>query len=386
MQMQAALQDQVKLVQQQQADLQQSAGKLSDLTQHLAETTQSCSELSEQLTNETQQSLNIAAELKRSELINSSQQSLITDLEQRVGSSSNAQDVLQLSLESLKSEMAAVKAEGTAKAEEMAVLQDQNTESKALCSRLSKEMEKLAQGSATSVQLLQTQLNEQAQECKKLQQQLQEAEEAAGSHKAAAEQLQYVLNAAQAGSAQLSQRTESLTQQLSAQAGIHSAKVTQLQQQAADLTQQSKALEQAHEAESAQQLKAQTEAHSAELARVSTEHARAESRVEQLLTELQAAQQSCQALLRQAAETEAAATSLRAEMQQLRSSLQDRDDLIVDLDTQIKVDMPLRVILASLLQTAWHSSALALPAYYCKHPCVLVHRQPLIQYRECALP
>lgn len=339
MQAQAALQEQIRLAQKQQAELQQSADKPSSLTHHLAETTQSCSELSEQLAKAKQQSLDIAAELKPSELNNSSQQSLISDLEQRLSSSIDAQDALQESLEALQSGMAAAKAERVATAEEMAILQKQNTESNALCSRLSEEMEKLAQGSATSTQLLQAQLNERAQDRKKLQQQWQEAEEAAASHKAAAEQLQCVLNAAQAGGAQLRQRTESLTQQLSTQADIHSAEVTQLQQHAAELTQQLKYQEQAHIADSAQQVMAQTEVNSAELARISAEHARAESRAEQLLTELQAAQQSCQALSRQAAETEADAASLRAEAQQLRSSLQDRDDLILDLDTQIKVSL-----------------------------------------------
>ncbi|KAL0036686.1 hypothetical protein WJX79_005705 [Trebouxia sp. C0005] len=118
----------------------------------------------------------------------------------------------------------------------------------------------------------------------------------------------------EAESTQLKQKNDRLGEQLDTQSKAHSATQSRLEKEAEDLT---------------QQLRAQAEAHSAELSRISAVQARAQSRAEELLTELQAAQQSCQALVRQAGETEAREAALQG-------SLQDRDDLILDLDNQIK--------------------------------------------------
>lgn len=117
-----------------------------------------------------------------------------------------------------------------------------------------------------------------------------------------------------------------------------------LNKQANELTCKLKAQEQAYTANLAHQLEIQAEEHATRVACVCDEQARTQSRSEQLLTVLQAAQQSCQTSLKQAADSHAEIATLRAEVGELRSSLQDRDDLILDLDTQIKVGCWLRQI------------------------------------------
>ena len=329
---QNALQDQSRTAQQQQAELQQAAARQSELnqqvanlSQQLSENTQTCSQLTQSLEAARKASSEAVAQLQCCHVDTGSLQESIAFLEQQ---------------------LAVVMAEKAATAEEAATVKQKYAESMSLSDKLSFEMDQLAHGSASSTQLLHAELEQQARQSKQLQQQLHEAQEAADLHRAAAEQLQCVLNAAQEGSAQLKQKIHRLTQEFSSQPDAHSDKVTLLQKQAQALTQQLKAQQQAHAADSAHQLKAQAEAHSAELSQVSAKHARAQSRADQLLTELQAAQQACQALLKQAGDAEADVVHLRAEAQELRSSLHDRDDLILDLDTQIKVGCCCRVTAA----------------------------------------
>lgn len=341
---QAVLQSQSKLAQQQQAELQQSTARQSDLTQQVAEltqqlsmTTQNCSQLTQEQEVTIEGRSPVAAQLQCSQAHNGSLQESIGVLEQLLASSISSRESLSKSVEELTTTLAVFKAERAAAAEEVATLKQKYAESTSLYDKLSLEMDQLTQGSASSAQLLRSEADQQAERCRKLQQQLQEAQEAAGLHRAAAEQLQCVLNAAQEGSTQLKQKINRLTQQLSSQADAHVDAVALLQTQAQALTHQLQTQQQAHAAESGHQLKAQAEAHSAELSEVTGKHARAQSKAEHLLTELQSPQQSCQALLKQAGDIEAEASHLKSEAQELRSSLQDRDDLILDLDTQIKV-------------------------------------------------
>lgn len=326
---QKALQDQSLIAQQQQAELQQLANMQSELTQQAADlsrqlttSTQRCSQLTHELEEAKQRHSEVAAQLECSHADNTSLQDSISTLEQQLVSSISSRDLLEESVEKLSTRLAVVKVERAAASGELATVRQQYAESKSLCDQISVEMNQLTQDSASSAQLLSAELDEQAARCKKLQQQLQEAEEEADLHRAAAEQLQCVLNAAQEGRAQLKQKINRQAQQLTSQAEAHSTEVAVLQRQAQEFTQQQQT---------------QQQAHSAELSRLAAEHARAESRAEQLLTELQAAQQACQALLKQAAETEAEAGTLKAQTQELRTSLLDRDDLILELDNQIKV-------------------------------------------------
>ena len=396
LQAQADLHSQATVSEQLQAELQLSAATQSeltqqtaDLTQQLAETTQHCSVLREQLAQVEQQLSAASAQLEQSEVSNSQQQSLLNAAQHQIQEVTHAKNSLHKSCNVLRTELDVVRAQSTAKIEELAELHRQLADSQTLNSRLSQEMEQLAQDSASSTKVLQAQLGAQSHNCKKLQQQLQEAETAGASEKAAAEQLQRMLQALQAGNAQLEQTAARLTQQLSTQAETHSAEVTALQQQAHQLAQQLDTQKQARVSDSAQQaeqLRTQSEGHTAELASMSAEQARAVSRSEQLLTELQAAQESCQALLRQAADTEAATALLRAEVQGQRSSLQDRDDLILDLDTQIKVTWPCSSSLRQLADAAvclcMHlvQSSLNRPSY---RMCIDFKRKLRIKQNTC---
>ena len=310
-----ALQEQMHAVEQQQADLLQSSQQLSGLEQQVAsltlahtDLTKQLSNLTRQLTEASQQRTDLAQQLSDAQQAENQLQSIVDSLRQELADIEISKEALQLSADQLSSQLAAALAETDAAAQERAAIQSQHEDSRSLCDSLTAQVHQETRDSAAQAQAAQSKLVEQQQhsehQLEKLGQQLVQAEEDASHHKAAAEQLQWVLNAAQAGSNQVKQKNDRLTQRL----------------------------------------ETQLEKHSAEMAQVNVEYAGAQSRAQQLLQELQAAQQSCQELLKQAADSEAMGSAMQVEISNLQSSLQDRDDLILDLDNQIKVHCPSLII------------------------------------------
>jgi len=312
----------------QQAECCRLSQELSSLEQEVesmnherTDLTQQISDLTKQLSEAHEQQSGLMRQLGDAQHHSREQQSVIDSLNHQLASSNSTTHGLQGTVIDLQARLAATAEQNVVLVEEMKLLQSKCADSKLICDSLSTQLQTLTEDSACQAQAIQSELTElrynSVTVLPQLRQQLQEAQEAGASLKAAAEQLQCILDAAQARSTQLEQKNDRLGEQLNAQSKAHSATKSQLEKEAEDLT---------------QQLRAQAEKHSAELSHMNAAQARAQSRAEQLLTELQAAQQSCQALVRQAGETEAREAALKG-------SLQDRDDLILDLDNQIKVQL-----------------------------------------------
>lgn len=312
----------------QQAECCRLSQELSSLEQEVesvnherTDLTQQISDLTKQLSEAHQQQSGLMRQLGDAQHHSREQQSVIDSLNHQLASSNSTTHGLQGTVIDLQARLAATAEQNVVLVEEMKLLQSKCADSKLICDSLSTQLQTLTEDSACQAQAIQSELTElrynSVTVLPQLRQQLQEAQEAGTSLKAAAEQLQCILDAAQARSTQLEQKNDRLGEQLNAQSKAHSATKSQLEKEAEDLT---------------QQLRAQAEKHSAELSHMNAAQARAQSRAEQLLTELQAAQQSCQALVRQAGETEAREAALKG-------SLQNRDDLILDLDNQIKVQL-----------------------------------------------
>lgn len=312
----------------QQAECCRLSQELSSLEQEVesmnherTDLTQQISDLTKQLSEAHEQQSGLMRQLGDAQQHSREQQSVIDSLNHQLASSNSTTHGLQGTVIDLQARLAATAEQNVVLVEEMKLLQSKCADSKLICDSLSTQLQTLTEDSACQAQAIQSELTElrynSVTVLPQLRQQLQEAQEAGASLKAAAEQLQCILDAAQARSTQLEQKNDRLGEQLNAQSKAHSATKSQLEKEAEDLT---------------QQLRAQAEKHSAELSHMNAAQARAQSRAEQLLTELQAAQQSCQALVRQAGETEAREAALKG-------SLQDRDDLILDLDNQIKVQL-----------------------------------------------
>lgn len=312
----------------QQAECCRLSQELSSLEQEVesmnherTDLTQQISDLTKQLSEAHEQQSGLMRQLGDAQHHSREQQSVIDSLNHQLASSNSTTHGLQGTVIDLQARLAATAEQNVVLVEEMKLLQSKCADSKLICDSLSTQLQTLTEDSACQAQAIQSELTElrynSVTVLPQLRQQLQEAQEAGTSLKAAAEQLQCILDAAQARSTQLEQKNDRLGEQLNAQSKAHSATKSQLEKEAEDLT---------------QQLRAQAEKHSAELSHMNAAQARAQSRAEQLLTELQAAQQSCQALVRQAGETEAREAALKG-------SLQDRDDLILDLDNQIKVQL-----------------------------------------------
>ena len=323
-----SLQGETHALQLQQAECCRLSQERSGLEQEVASIshertglTQQISDLTKQLSEAYEQHSGLMRELVDAQHHLREQQSVIDSLNHQIASSNSTTHSLQGTVNELQAQLAAAAEQNAFLAEEAKLLQSKCADSKLTCDSLSTQLQTLTEGSACQAQAIQSELTElrynSVTVLPQLRQQLQEAQEAGVSSKAAAEQLQCVLDAVQAGSTQLKQKNNMLGEQIDAQSKAHSVTKSQLEIKAEDLT---------------QQLRAQAEAHSAKLSHLSATQARAQSRLEQLLTELQAAQQSCQALVRQAGETEAREAALKG-------SLQDRDDLILDLDNQIKVQL-----------------------------------------------
>ena len=323
-----ALQAKTHALQLQQAECCRLSQELSGLEQEVArmshehiDLTQQISDLTKQLLEAGEQQSGLMQQLGDAQHHSREQQSVLDSLNHQLASSNSTIHRLQGSVNDLQAQLAAAAEQNVVLVEEMKVLQSKCADSKLMCDSLSAQLQTLTKDSPCQAQAVQSELTELRYNSMtvvlQLRQQLQEAQEAGASLEAAAEQLQRALDAAQAGSTQLKQKNDKLGEQLNAQSQAHSTTKVRLEKEAEDLT---------------QQLRAQAEAHSAELSHMSAAQARAQSRAEQLLTELQAAQQSCQALVRQADETEAREAALKG-------SLQDRDDLILDLDNQIKVHL-----------------------------------------------
>lgn len=312
----------------QQAECCRLSQELSSLEQEVesmnherTDLTQQISDLTKQLSEAHEQQSGLMRQLGDAQHHSREQQSVIDSLNHQLASSNSTTHGLHGTVNDLQARLAATAEQNVVLVEEMKLLQSKCADSKLICDSLSTQLQTLTEDSACQAQAIQSELTElrynSVTVLPQLRQQLQEAQEAGTSLKAAAEQLQCILDAAQARSTQLEQKNDRLGEQLNAQSKAHSATKSQLEKEAEDLT---------------QQLRAQAEKHSAELSHMNAAQARAQSRAEQLLTELQAAQQSCQALVRQAGETEAREAALKG-------SLQDRDDLILDLDNQIKVQL-----------------------------------------------
>ena len=323
-----ALQAETHALQLQQAECCRLSQELSSLEQEVesmnherTDLTQQISDLTKQLSEAHQQQSGLMRQLGDAQHHSREQQSVIDSLNHQLASSNSTTHGLQGTVIDLQARLAATAEQNVVLVEEMKLLQSKCADSKLICDSLSTQLQTLTEDSACQAQAIQSELTElrynSVTVLPQLRQQLQEAQEAGTSLKAAAEQLQCILDAAQARSTQLEQKNDRLGEQLNAQSKAHSATKSQLEKEAEDLT---------------QQLRAQAEKHSAELSHMNAAQARAQSRAEQLLTELQAAQQSCQALVRQAGETEAREAALKG-------SLQNRDDLILDLDNQIKVQL-----------------------------------------------
>ncbi|KAL0021379.1 hypothetical protein WJX77_010218 [Trebouxia sp. C0004] len=319
------LQAETHALQLQQAECRRLSQELPGLEQVVASVshertglTQQMNDLTKQLSEAHEQQLGLMRQLGDAQHHAREQQSVHDSLDHQLVSSNSTIHGLQGTVNDLQARLAATAEQKVVLVEEMNLLQSKCADSKLICDSLSAQLQTIAEDSACQAQAVQSELTELRHSSltvlPQLRQQLQEAQEAGASLKAAAEQLQCILDAAQARSTQLEQKNDRLGEQLNAQSKAHSATKSRLEKEAADLT---------------QQLRAQAEAHSAELSHMSAAQARAQSRAEQLLTELQAVQQSCQALVRQAGETEAREAALKG-------SLQDRDDLILDLDNQIK--------------------------------------------------
>ncbi|DBB10050.1 TPA: hypothetical protein ACH3X3_001638 [Trebouxia sp. C0006] len=319
------LQAKIHALQLQQAKCCRLSQELSGLEQEVASMshertglTQQISDLTQQLSEAHEQQSGLTRQLGDAQHHLREQQSDLDNLTHQLASSHSTMHSLQDTVNDLQAQLAAAAEQNVVLVKEMKVLQSKCADSKLMCDSLSTQLQTLSEDSACQAQAVQSELTELRSNSMtvlpQLRQQLQEAQEAGASLQAAAEQLQRALDAAQAGSTHLKQKNDRLGEQLNAQSKAHSATKNRLEKEAEDLT---------------QQLRAQAEAHSAEMSHMSAAQARAQSRAEQLLTELQAAQQSCQALVRQADETEAREAALKG-------SLQDRDDLILDLDNQIK--------------------------------------------------
>ena len=321
------LQAETHALQLQQAECYRLAQELSSLEQEVAGVsheraglTQQISDLTQQLSEAHELQSGLMRQLGDAQHHLREQQSVLDSLDDQVGSSNSTMHGLRGTVNDLQPQLAAAAEQNVVLVEEMKVLQSKFADSKLMCDSLSTQLQTMMEDSACQAQAVQSELTElryhSVTVLPQLRQQLQDAQ-AGASLKAAAEQLQCALDAAQTGSTQLEQKNGRLGEQLNAQSQAHSATKSRLEKEAEDLT---------------QQLRAQAEAHSAELSHMSAAQAKAQSRAEQLLTELQASQQSCQALVRQANETEAREAALKG-------SLQDRDDLILDLDNQIKVQL-----------------------------------------------
>ena len=322
------LQAETHALQLQQAECYRLAQELSSVEQEVAGVsheraglTQQISDLTQQLSEAHELQSGLMRQLGDAQHHLREQQSVLDSLDDQVGSSNSTMHGLRGTVNDLQPQLAAAAEQNVVLVEEMKVLQSKFADSKLMCDSLSTQLQTMMEDSACQAQAIQSELTElryhSVTVLPQLRQQLQDAQEASASLKAAAEQLQCALDAAQTGSTQLEQKNGRLGEQLNAQSQAHSATRSWLEKEAEDLT---------------QQLRAQAEAHSAELSHMSAAQAKAQSRAEQLLTELQASQQSCQALVRQANETEAREAALKG-------SLQDRDDLILDLDNQIKVQL-----------------------------------------------
>ncbi len=322
-----ALQAETHALQLQQAECCRLSQELSGLDQEVASMshertglTQQISDLTQQLSEAQEQQSGLMQQLGDAQHHSKEQHSVLDSLNHQLASSNSTMHGLQGTVNDLQAQLAAAAEQNVVLVEEMKVLQSKCADSKLMCDSLSTQLQTLTEDSACQAQVVQSELTELRYNSMTVLPQLrqqQEAQEAGASLEAAAEQLQRALDAAQAGSTQMKQKNDRLGEQLDAQSQAHSAIKNRLEKEAEDLT---------------QQLRAQAEAHSAELCHLSAAQAKAQSRAEQLLTELQAAQQSCQALVRQAGETEAREAALKG-------SLQDRDDLILDLDNQIKVQL-----------------------------------------------